>query len=533
MEERNTLALGIVLVTAFLILFVRLGAAPLLDPDEARFARTSVEMMRTRDYVVPTFEGAPRLQKPPLLNWIQASLFRIDGVGPFAARLPAAAATFVTLLLVAWVGWRRFGDEGAAWAAAIFATSPLVVACGRIGTLDALLSVHVMAVVALDMVQPEHSGLQRSAVIGALLGLAFLIKGPVGVVLPLLLMLAGRTACGREVVPSLRTAVTAALAWCAMVLPWGIVFVNRVGGGSVLRLVRRETIDRAIEGTAHVHPWWYFAAAVLVAFLPWGAPLLVGTVRGLARWRDRESPTGPYAAAAFLAGIVFFSLSKGKLVTYILPLAPLAALVVVFELGQELVHPRKRRLGPALVATTLVAVAVGLTAAAAIRLETSARGVAAFGGAAFGAAALVALFGIARRTPRTVYAAAGLATAAVLLAIAVASPPYLAVARSAEPLVVAVPELASSRPVVLVDMHLPSLTFYADRVPEEVTGRELAARLDRADDPLVVMDVADRMSLPPVVRGRLREIARSGKLRVYVDASAEERKRDETDGSLP
>src|SRR5262249_16793810 len=162
-------------------------------PDESRFARTSVEMTRAHDYVVPVFEGAPRLQKPPLLHWIQISLFRLAGPTELAARLPAAVSALVTLLLVpsirwrpfahpvpalvrlllvAWIGWRRFGDEGAAWSAAFFATSPIVVATGRVGTLDALLSVHVMAVLALDMVQPEHSGLQRSAVIGGLLGLA-------------------------------------------------------------------------------------------------------------------------------------------------------------------------------------------------------------------------------------------------------------------------------------------------------------------------------------------------------------------------
>src|SRR5262249_42940546 len=152
---------------------------------------------------------------------------------------------FATVLLISWIGWRRFGDEGAAWSAAFISTFPIVVVIGRLGTLDALLAVHVTAVLALDMVQPEHGGLQRSAVLGGLLGLAFMAKGPVGVVLPLLMMLAGRTASGRDVLPSLRTVITALLAWCAVVLPWGLVFAQRIGWGSVLALVRHEAIDRA------------------------------------------------------------------------------------------------------------------------------------------------------------------------------------------------------------------------------------------------------------------------------------------------
>src|SRR5207344_3115481 len=102
LEERGKLALLAAAAGALLVLFLRLGSYPLLDPDEARFARTSVEMMRSGDYVVPTFEGEPRLVKPPLLHWVQAALFQLGGPSEFLARLPAATSTFLTLLLVGW-----------------------------------------------------------------------------------------------------------------------------------------------------------------------------------------------------------------------------------------------------------------------------------------------------------------------------------------------------------------------------------------------------------------------------------------------
>jgi 4-amino-4-deoxy-L-arabinose transferase-like glycosyltransferase len=127
---------------------------------------------------VPTFEGAPRLVKPPLLHWIQASLFRMFGPNELVARLPAALSAFVSLLLVAWIGWRRFGDEGAAWAATFFATMPLVVFTARIGTLDALLAVHVLAVVTLDLTQPEPHRAPEERGDGRAAGPAFLVKGP-------------------------------------------------------------------------------------------------------------------------------------------------------------------------------------------------------------------------------------------------------------------------------------------------------------------------------------------------------------------
>ena len=515
MEEKGKLAILATIAGALLLLFVRLGAYPLLDPDEARFARTSVEMMRSRDYVVPTFEGEPRLVKPPLLHWVQTSLFQLAGPSEMLARLPAAASTFMSLLLVAWIGWRRFGVEGAAWTAVTFLTLPVVVMLARVGTLDALLSVHVLAVLALDLVQHDHTELERSGVIGLLLGLAFLVKGPVGVLLPLVMILAGRTATGRDVLPSPKTCVTTILALSAVVLPWGLVFVQRVGWDNVVRLLRAEIVDRAAAGAANAEPWWYYLAVCLVAFLPWAGPLFLGMVRGLSRWHDPDSPTGPYAAAAFGAGLVFFSLGRGKLPSYILPLAPLAALVVTFELGQELVNPTRRRAGSSLVATTLVALSVGLGVASAMSLENNARGAATTGAAAFGIAALVALWGVLKSAPRIVYGAAAVGSYAFLLAVVLGAPPVFSTTRSAAPLVAAVPALRSARPLVVVDTSLPSLTYYTDRVPERVTGRDLAGRLDRGDAPLVVLDDVDRDKLPADVRKQLRELARSGKLRVF------------------
>ena len=105
MNSRTAYAL--VLALAALLLLVRSDSVPLLDPDEARFARTSVEMLRSGDLVVPTFEGQPRLVKPPLVHWIQSWLFSLAGPGEWVVRLHAACATFGSLLLVGWIGRRR------------------------------------------------------------------------------------------------------------------------------------------------------------------------------------------------------------------------------------------------------------------------------------------------------------------------------------------------------------------------------------------------------------------------------------------
>ena len=273
MEENGKLALLATVAGALLLLFLRLGSYPLLDPDEARFARTSVEMMRSGDYVVPTFEGEPRLVKPPMLHWIQTALFELGGPNEMLARLPAASSTLVSLLLVAWIGWRRFGVEGSAWTAVFFLTAPLVVVVARVGTLDALLSVHVLAVLALELVQHDHTGLERYGVMGLLArpgvarqrarrrraAAADDPRGPHG------------DRARRDAVAQDRRHDVLAMA--AVVLPWGLVFIERIGTKRMLQLLHTETVERTVSGTAHIAPWWYYIAVCLVAFLPWAGPL--------------------------------------------------------------------------------------------------------------------------------------------------------------------------------------------------------------------------------------------------------------------
>src|SRR5262245_18723388 len=515
MEMRARSAFWLVAASAALLLFAKLGAVPLLDPDEARFARTTVEMVRSGNYVVPTFEGKPRLVKPPLLHWIQATLFRYFGPSAWGARLPSTLATLGSMLLLAWTARRRFGDEAAAWVAAIFVTMPLVVILGKAGTLEARLSVHVFAALCFDLGSDPHARGSRGAAIGALLGLAFLVKGPVGVVLPLLVMLAGRTACRREVLPSLRGTLSALAAWALVVLPRGLVFLESVGGGTAAGTIQHGALERYFGGTAHVEPPWFYAQIVAVGCLPWSGPLVVAAVRLFRQRKEEKSKTALYAGAGLAAGLVFFSLGKGKLPNYLLPLAPLAAILVTWELGQELWEPRRKKLGSILISATLLLLSVFLAAArakgdhpefASLMLATS---------IVFGAGALAALAGVLAHRPRVTYGAGALTMAAFFGTALLGLPSILMETNSAAALVERTPQIASGRPLVLVDRELPSLTFYSDRIPEKIVDRELAERMKRGDAPLFVMSDRNFDELPREVRATVREVNRVGRLVVF------------------
>jgi len=519
----------IVAMSAVLLLA---GAAsvPLLDPDESRFARTSVEMLRSGDPVVPRFGGQPRLVKPPLLHWVQSSLFSLVGPREWAARLHAAVATLGSLLLLGWIARRRYGREGAAWTAVVFITMPLALIPGRVGTLDALLAVHVLAVVGLDIAGEELVGRYRAAATGALLGLAFLVKGPVGVILPLLIMLAGRTAARRGILPSSRSVLHALAAWSVVVLPWGLAFIRRVGSGATLLTLRHEVLERYFAGSAHPEPPWFFLAVAAVGFLPWLAPLIIGLIRAWRMRRDPGAETAVYAAAGLLVGLVFFSLGRGKVAGYIVPLVPLAALLVTWELGREIAAPRRHTLGPTLLAATLASSSVLLGLAAVPRLDGAERTVSLAGAICFAVGALIAIVGAIRRRPRQVYAAAAGATAGFLLMLVLVLFPAIGKTHSAAALIDAVPQLREARPLVTVEVRIPSLMFYLDRVPEVLDLQRLEERLAHEDRPLFVLADVDLPSVPVSVAAGLVEIGRHGKYRVFERSPADPPKLDDPTG---
>jgi len=526
-EERLRYGRWAVLLLAGVVLFVSWGFVPLMDPDESRFARTSVEMLRDGDYVVPHFQGEPRLVKPPLLHWLQSALFGLFGVSAWVARLHAGLATLATLLLVGWVARRRFGDEGALWATLIAATMPLLVVVGRIGTLDALLALHVFAIVALDIADLP-AGRYRGFAVGGLLGLAFMIKGPVGVLLPLLVMLCGRTALRREVWPGMKAVLQATIGWAVVVLPWSLTLIRRIGLDSVVALLRSESLQRYFDSVDHGRPPWFYLAVLLVGCVPWFVPMTSGLFRAAWRWREPDSRTGLYCAAGLVGGVVFFSLSRGKMPNYLLPLLPLAALLASWEIGQLIRRPGRRFAVPALSVSALGLLAFTFAAAGRSHLTGQLQAIAFAAAAIYGLGVLVCLPGLLRRDVRWVFGTVGVAALAFLVVAMLFLPPWIARDRSAYPLVQQYQQLRSERPLVVVEMKVPSLTFYLDRVPEEIFLDGLESRLENDDAALYLFADVDLPQVAPPILARLNEVGRSGKFLLF-----ERFERTEPEAELP
>ena len=108
-------ALFVILIALAALLHVAtIGSGDLYSQTEGQYAGAAREMVETHHWLLPTNDGVPRLQKPPLLYWLIIFSFKVFGVNAAAARLPVALAVVVSVALIFLIGekltdhWRGF-----------------------------------------------------------------------------------------------------------------------------------------------------------------------------------------------------------------------------------------------------------------------------------------------------------------------------------------------------------------------------------------------------------------------------------------
>src|SRR5437879_394224 len=110
---RHALFAILVALTALLHLGT-IGSGDLYSETEGQYAGAAREMVETHQWLLPTNDGIPRLQKPPLLYWLIIISFKLFGINGAAARLPIAIAVVASVALTFLIGekltdhWRGF-----------------------------------------------------------------------------------------------------------------------------------------------------------------------------------------------------------------------------------------------------------------------------------------------------------------------------------------------------------------------------------------------------------------------------------------
>src|SRR5215472_4521894 len=296
MTDRNKLLLlqlVLVLGVCYFFFFFSLGAFGLVGADEPRYAQIAREMFARHDYIVPTLNGQPWLEKPVFAYWKMIAAFRLFGVFDWVARLPAAFhATLLVLSIFFFMRRFRFASE--LDAAMITASSAGVVAFGRGASTDILISAHFSLAMLSWWTWRQTGRKLWLLAFYVFLGVGALAKGPVAPALAVLVI--GAYAIvrrdGRIFVRTL--SLPGFLLFFALVLPWYLAVQHQVP-----QFFRVFFIEHNLErfGTnlyQHSQPFWYYIPVFVLATLPWTVftlPALVEAGRAaLKRLRANSEP---------------------------------------------------------------------------------------------------------------------------------------------------------------------------------------------------------------------------------------------------
>jgi 4-amino-4-deoxy-L-arabinose transferase-like glycosyltransferase len=354
---------ALLLALVLALLMFRLGDAPLIGPDEPRYARVAVEMHRRGDWVVPTLQATPWLEKPPLYYWMAGAAFSVLGETETAARLPSVLAAVALTAITALVGARLYGAAAGLQAGFVAGTCLLTFAYGRAAAMDMLLAATVTAAIGLAGLRLLGiAGAMAIPAAGACAGLALLAKGPLGALLPSLVAMAflaaarDRGRAWRHVAASVPLAV---IAMAVIAGPWYGAILAAEGRHFVDVFLLDHNVAR-FTSTVHRHPgpFFYYVPVLLAGLFMWSGL----AVPGLAALRVRSRPADLFVLCWLAAPLLFFSAAGSKLPGYILPCIPPLA-IAAGRAAAEMTAGGGPRWGPR--ATGLVTVALGALVAAA------------------------------------------------------------------------------------------------------------------------------------------------------------------------
>lgn len=479
---------------ALIALCYGLNRVPLMWPDEGRNAEVGREMKVSGQWLVPTYNGTAYLDKPAFYFKAIAFSLALFGDTQFAARIPSAASAFALLLSCYFFCRRVCNARCAALAVTVIATTPLFLAYARIVIFDMMLTLFVCCAIFAGYLAEEFEGRRRRnwyLLASVAAGFATLVKGPVGVIVPVLVLLIfnwldGRKGAARRVFAPSNFAV-----FFTVVLPWfiGLSVVHpdfpRYG-------IVEESFHRFTTGSfQRSKPFYYYPLIVAGTFLPWSL-LFPGCIIAVWKKRSQWARIDRLCVVWTMVVLIFFSFSNSKMPGYILSLSVSLGILIARLFDRLLERSQTSLKVIPLRAVTALALVGAAGVMLAVALGTNAIDLRRFRvrqddleqirhfwiplAIVFLSMGVLSALAVARRSSRTSFAAlAGFPVAAVLLNMGILE--FAAARRSASSMAQQLSALAANAKVVCLECLPHGLPFYLGKTVTVLTkdGAELTS----------------------------------------------------------
>jgi len=315
------------MLVCWVVLGWRLGYPSFWDPDEATYAQTTREMLAAHDWLVPTYDGHPFFDKPPLFYGLQMASFAVAGATELAARSVTALSALALIAVVAWFGRCLFNRNAGRTGALMFAVLPATFALSAYAILDMTFTLFLFGGAAMVTVAAINDRPRLQYIGYVLLAAAVLTKGPVTLVLVGLAFLLSLAIAPEARSPLLRLRWgTGLLIIAAISSPWFIYMWNRFGDDFINGYALKENLWLYARPMYSGQPSFLFYPKVMaIGLLPW-TPLLAG--RLIDGFRGIRITTAERLLWAWAIAVIgFFTFSQFKLDHYVFPAAPALCLL--------------------------------------------------------------------------------------------------------------------------------------------------------------------------------------------------------------
>ena len=320
-------------IIAFMVFF-GIGGVPLLDPDEPVYAETAREMILTGDYLSPRIFGDYWYDKPPMYYWLVALAFHVFGDGEFAARFPAGLMAGGTALMLYFSVTKLFNERAGFWSSLVLSSSIMFFYMGKAAVTDTTLLFFMTGALLCFL----H---KRYWLMYICMALGTVTKGPIGVVFPgtiifLYLLFMGQL---REIFRM--HPIRGILLYFMVASPWyyamytvhGMDFINTfLGFHNITRFTTPEHASRVT--------FWYYFPVIILGMFPWTGILFQSIKSSISDSRIDEMRTLMFMHVWWVFVLLFFTICKTKLVSYILPMFPALAIIIGWNISRMIAKLR-------------------------------------------------------------------------------------------------------------------------------------------------------------------------------------------------
>lgn len=322
----------------YFIFFHNIGTYALMDVDETRYVAMSRDMLNSHDFLTLMLNGEYFFEKPPLYFWGECLSFLTFGeVSEFSARFPVCLYGVCSAFLLYFVGKRVISCSYGVISALVLATSVEFMILAKFAILDILLATCIGFSVYFGFLTyfcKEENKKHWWWLFYIFAGLAVLAKGIPGFAIPFGTMFVAsivtkrfKEACKPQYL------LVGLFVFLSIVLPWHYVMLQTHNPLFFQEYIMKHHVMRFLgsEDLGREQPWYFFILTILVGLLPWtasGISVLITKIKDikidLFKNFDFEKLSNPQKylvlnTIGFLVTMLFFSVSKTKLITYIMP----------------------------------------------------------------------------------------------------------------------------------------------------------------------------------------------------------------------